>query len=178
MIKILRLFGEFLYVGVFSFGGGYATIPLIEGRIISLHHWISLKEFVDMITISQMTPGPLTVNVSTFVGFSYASFTGAFAATLGSALPGVFMTLFMIKQYEKHQDSKIWDTLLKSLRVSAAALIGIATVHIGRLVFASAISSSFIQIAFVLILFLTSTKRNLDPLMVLLISAIFGFLLL
>ena len=175
MINLTKLFFEFIYVGLLSFGGGYATIPLIENRIIAVHHWISLREFVDMITISQMTPGPLTVNVSTFVGYTFAGPPGSIVATLGSAIPGVLMTLFMIHQYEKHHNSKIWNTILKSLRISAAALIAIATVHIGRLVFNEAISSSLIEIIFTIGLVLIALKKNTDPLVILLISAIFGF---
>ena len=178
MINLIKLFFEFVYVGLLSFGGGYATIPLIENRIISVHHWISIREFVDMITISQMTPGPLTVNVSTFVGYTFAGPLGSIVATLGSAIPGVLMTLFMIHQYDKHHNSKLWHTILKSLRISAAALIAIATVHIGRLVFVESISNSLLQILFTLALFLIAIKKNIDPLIILLISAIFGFIFL
>lgn len=178
MLNIIKLFAEFVYVGILSFGGGYATIPLIENRIIAVHEWINLSEFVDMITISQMTPGPLTVNVSTFVGYTFAGEIGSIVATLGSAIPGVLMTLFMINQYEKHHDSKLWNVILKSLRISAAALIAIATVHIGRLVFVEAISNSMIQIIFTIILFGITVRKNVDPLLVLLISAIFGFVFL
>lgn len=178
MSNLIKLFFEFLYVGLLSFGGGYATIPLIENRIISLHQWIDLREFVDMITISQMTPGPLTVNVSTFVGFTYAGVIGSVVATLGSALPGVIMTVLMIHQYDKHRDSKLWNIILKSLRISAAALIAIATIHIARLVFVEAISNSIIQIVFTLTLFIIAFKKNVDPLIILLISAIFGLIFL
>lgn len=176
MLNLLKLLFEFLYVGLLSFGGGYATIPLIENRIISAHQWINLSEFVDMITISQMTPGPLTVNVSTFVGYNFAGVMGSITATLGSAIPGVLLTLFMIKQYDKHQNSKIWNTILKSLRISAAALIAIATVQIVRLVFVEAFSNSIVQIFFTAVLLLITVKKKLDPLVVLFISAIFGLI--
>ena len=178
MENLIKLLAEFLYVGLLSFGGGYATIPLIENRIIAVHHWISLNEFVDMITISQMTPGPLTVNVSTFVGYTFKGVLGSVVATLGSAIPGVLMTLFMINQYEKHQNSHLWKTILKSLRISATALIAIATIHIGRLVFVEAISKSMIQIIFTIVLFGFTLRKNIDPLLVLLISAIFGLIFL
>ena len=178
MIELFKLFYEFIYVGVLSFGGGYATIPLIETRIISTHHWIGLKEFVDMITISQMTPGPLTVNVSTFVGYTFKGIPGSIIATLGSAIPGVLLTLFLIKQNDKYTNSKLWQIVLKSLRISAAALIAIATVHIVRLVFVGTISNSFLQLAFTVVLFLITMKKKLDPLIVLTISAVFGFIFL
>lgn len=178
MIELFKLFYEFIYVGVLSFGGGYATIPLIETRIISTHHWIGFKEFVDMITISQMTPGPLTVNISTFVGYTFKGIPGSVIATLGSAIPGVLLTLFLIKQNDKYTNSKVWQIILKSLRISAAALIAIATVHIVRLVFVDTFSASMIQFIFTAILFMVTVKKKLDPLVVLSISAIFGLVFL
>ena len=64
----LQLFLSFLQVGMFSFGGGYAAMPLIQGQVVTGHHWLSMSEFTDLITISQMTPGPIAVNSATFVG--------------------------------------------------------------------------------------------------------------
>ena len=178
MIEIIKLFIEFLYVGLLSFGGGYATIPLIENRIILIHKWINLKEFVDMITISQMTPGPLTVNVSTFVGHSFKGIPGAIIATMGSIIPGVLMTLFMINQYDKHKDSKTWAILIKSLRISSVALIMIATIHISRLVFPHSSLNTNKEITFTIMLFIIAIRKKIDPLIVLLISAVFGFIFL
>ena len=68
----LQLFLSFLQVGMFSFGGGYAAMPLIQGQIVTGHHWLSMSEFTDLITISQMTPGPIAVNSATFVGIKIA----------------------------------------------------------------------------------------------------------
>ena len=64
----LELFLSFLQIGLFSFGGGYAAMPLIQGQVVNGHHWLSMTEFTDLITISQMTPGPIAVNSATFVG--------------------------------------------------------------------------------------------------------------
>lgn len=68
----LQLFLSFLQVGMFSFGGGYAAMPLIQGQVVTGHHWLSMSEFTDLITISQMTPGPIAVNSATFVGIKIA----------------------------------------------------------------------------------------------------------
>lgn len=178
LFKLLLLLAEFIYVGLLSFGGGYATIPLIEERIISYHHWIDMGQFVDMITISQMTPGPLTVNISTFVGYTFMNVKGALIATIGSALPGVILTLLMIRLYEKYHSSKLWQTIIKSLRISAAALIAIATVHIFTLVFNISLSSSLFELGFTVLLLLVTLKFDFDPLLVLLISGLFGLFFL
>ena len=84
---ISAAFFSFLQVGMFSFGGGYAAMPLIQGQVVTGHHWLSMSEFTDLITISQMTPGPIAVNSATFVGIKIAGIPGALAATFGCILP-------------------------------------------------------------------------------------------
>ena len=83
----LQLFFSFLQVGAFSFGGGYAAMPLIKQQVITAHHWLSVSEFTDLISISQMTPGPIAVNSATFVGIKIAGIPGAICATIGCVLP-------------------------------------------------------------------------------------------
>ena len=84
---LLQLFFSFLQIGLFSFGGGYAALPLIQAQVVELHHWLDRTEFTDLITISQMTPGPIAINSATFVGIRIAGPLGAIAATLGCILP-------------------------------------------------------------------------------------------
>ena len=85
--KILELSLSFLQIGSFSIGGGYAIISLIEELIVNRYHWITLKEYTDIITISQMTPGPLAINASSFVGLKIAGIFGAVAATFCCVFP-------------------------------------------------------------------------------------------
>ncbi len=80
----LQLFLSFLQIGAFSFGGGYAAMPLIQNQIVDLHHWMNIEEFADIITISQMTPGPIAVNSATFVGLRIGGLAGAIIATLSN----------------------------------------------------------------------------------------------
>ena len=87
----IQLFLSFLQIGAFSFGGGYAAMPLIQSQIVNLHHWLDFKEFTDLITISQMTPGPIAINSATFVGTKIAGIPGAIAATLGCILPSCIL---------------------------------------------------------------------------------------
>ena len=77
----LQLFFSFLQVGAFSFGGGYAAMPLIKQQVITAHHWLTISEFTDLISISQMTPGPIAINSATFVGIKIAGIPGALCAT-------------------------------------------------------------------------------------------------
>lgn len=83
----LKLILSFLMIGAFSFGGGYAAMPLIQNQVVNLHHWLSISEFTDLITISQMTPGPIAVNSATFVGLKVGGLFGAVVATFGCILP-------------------------------------------------------------------------------------------
>lgn len=93
----LKLFLSFLQVGMFSFGGGYAAMPLIQGQVVTGHHWLSMSEFTDLITISQMTPGPIAVNSATFVGIKIAGIPGALAATFGCILPSCIIVTVIAK---------------------------------------------------------------------------------
>nr|WP_228370448.1 chromate transporter [Gottschalkia acidurici] len=92
---IFTLFISFLQIGLFSIGGGYAIIPLIQEQVVNSYGWLTLKEFTDIITISQMTPGPLAVNTASFVGTRIAGISGAIVATLGCIISGFIISIFL-----------------------------------------------------------------------------------
>ena len=98
----LQLFLSFLQIGMFSFGGGYAAMPLIQGQVVTAHHWLSMEEFTDLITISQMTPGPIAINSATFVGTKIAGTGGALAATFGCILPSCIIVTCIARLYLKY----------------------------------------------------------------------------
>lgn len=173
----LKLFIEFLYVGLFSLGGGYATIPLIQNRIIDVHGWITTQQFIDMITISQMTPGPLTVNISTFVGLRIGGILGSFVATMGAALVGVSMTLVVTYFYQKATNRKYWELFLKGLRISSTALIMLATVSIFELLLVPEAGFSTLTIGIFVVLLLGALKFKLDTYHILIVSSLAGFIL-
>lgn len=178
MMELIRLFIEFLYVGFFSLGGGYATIPLIQERIIDVHGWITTSEFIDMITISQMTPGPLTVNISTFVGLNIAGVLGALVATTGAALVGVSLTMLIYSSYKKVDTKDKWNLFLKSLRISSTALIMLATVSIFQLLLMPNNSFHALTLGVFVVLLLVSIKFKFETTHILLVSGIVGALLL
>ena len=84
---LLKLFWSFFQIGMFSIGGGMAAMPLIQNQVVDLHQWLSLTEFTDLITIAEMTPGPIAINAATFVGIKVAGFSGAIIATIGCIFP-------------------------------------------------------------------------------------------
>ena len=103
MTALLQLFWSFFQVGLFSFGGGYAAMPLIQAQVVDLHGWLNMTEFADIITISQMTPGPIAINSATFVGMRIAGVAGALVATVGCVLPSCIVSLLLAKLYLKYR---------------------------------------------------------------------------
>lgn len=126
----LQLFLSFLQIGAFSFGGGYAAMPLIQNQVVQLHPWLSQSEFTDLITISQMTPGPIAVNSATFVGTRIAGVPGALAATIGCVLPSCILVTILAKIYLKYRNLSLLQGILKSLRPAVIAMIAAAGVSI------------------------------------------------
>lgn len=123
MELLLNLFGNFLQVGLFSFGGGYATIPLIQQYIVDTQQWLTLQELTDILTISQMTPGPIAVNTSTFVGTRVAGFPGAVVATIGCVISGVLLSTLLYFLFRKYRDIDGVTDVLSGLRASSVGLI-------------------------------------------------------
>lgn len=126
----VQLFLSFLQIGAFSFGGGYAAMPLIQNQVVELHHWLNLAEFTDLVTISQMTPGPIAINSATFVGTQIAGVPGAVAATVGCVLPSCILVTLLARIYLKYRNLSIIQGVLRSLRPAVVAMIGAAGVSI------------------------------------------------
>lgn len=124
MIKLLiTLFVTFWQIGSFSIGGGYAIMPLIEEEIVNKFAWLTIQEFTDIITISQMTPGPLSINASTFVGIRVAGTLGAIVATFACVITGVLLSIFLFNFFKKHNDVDEISNILKGLRSTSIGLI-------------------------------------------------------
>ncbi len=126
----LQLFLSFLQIGLFSFGGGYAAMPLIQGQVVTLHGWLTMSEFTDLITISQMTPGPIAVNSATFVGMKIAGIPGAVVATAGCILPSCIIVTILARLYLKYRNLDLLQGVLKSLRPAVVAMIASAGILI------------------------------------------------
>lgn len=130
-----KLFYAFFTIGLFSIGGGYAIIPMIRDQVVMQNHWLSVQEFRDIITISQMTPGPLAVNTSTFVGMRVAGVFGALAATIGCIFMGVLISCFLYHIFQRFASSRIFIEILKGLKAGSLGLIMSAAAIILSLAF-------------------------------------------
>ena len=112
----LQLFLSFLQIGALSFGGGYAAMPLIQEQIVTRHGWLSMGEFTDLVTIAEMTPGPIAINAATFVGTRVAGIPGAMAATVGCILPACILVTLIARLYLKYRDLAVLQGVLGSLQ--------------------------------------------------------------
>ncbi|MCI8505747.1 MAG: chromate transporter [Lachnospiraceae bacterium] len=126
----LQLFLSFLQIGLFSIGGGYAAMPLIQNQVVQKFGWLTMHEFTDLVTIAEMTPGPIAVNSATFVGIRIAGFPGAFIATLGCILPSCFIVSFLSFIYYRYKNGSALQNVLSSLRPAVVALIASAGLSI------------------------------------------------
>ena len=119
----VQLFLSFLQVGMFSVGGGYAAIPLIQSQVVEQHGWLTMQEFTDLVTIAEMTPGPIAVNAATFVGLRIAQVSGAIVATLGCITPALFFVSLLSYIYRRYKDISLLQSVLACLRPVIVALI-------------------------------------------------------
>lgn len=126
----LQLFLAFLEVGAFSFGGGYAAMPLIQAQVIDKYGWLSQSDFADLVTIAEMTPGPIAVNSATFVGNLAAGIPGALCATVGVILPSCIFVTVLAYLYTKYRKLSLLQGILQSLRPAVVAMIFTAGLRI------------------------------------------------
>ena len=126
----LELFWSFFQIGLFSFGGGYASLPLIQHQVVELHPWLTMTQFSDIITISQMTPGPVAINSATFVGIQIAGLPGAIIATLGCTLPSCIIISILAYVYYRYRSLSMIQGVLSGLRPAVVAMIAGAGVSL------------------------------------------------
>ena len=174
----LQLFCSFLQIGLFSFGGGYASLPLIEDQVTNFHHWMTVPEFTDLITISQMTPGPIAVNSATFVGIRIAGIPGAVAATAGCVLPSCIIIFILAGLYLRYRNGSLLNSALTALRPAVVAMIASAGLSVLLTAFFRneqelTLSSIQWEMVFIFILcFFLLRKTKVSPVAVMLLAGV------
>lgn len=123
---LLKLFFSFIQVGLFSVGGGYAAIPLIQEQIVNIHELMTLEEFSDLITVAEMTPGPISINSATFVGMRIAGVPGVLLCTIGCIIPSFCICLTLAHFYYKYRSVSGVQVVLGAMRPAVVALIASA----------------------------------------------------
>lgn len=132
-MKLLLLW-TFLKIGAFTFGGGYAMLPLIQAQVLG-HGWLSSEELINFIAVSESTPGPFAINISTYVGMVKEGPLGALAATAGVVLPSFVIILIVARCYDRFRESRIVSGCMSGLKPAVVGLIGSAVVSVGITVF-------------------------------------------
>ncbi len=182
MSLYVQLFFSFLQIGAFSFGGGYAAMPLIQSQVVDAHGWLTMTEFTDLVTISQMTPGPIAINAATFVGTRIAGLPGALAATVGCVLPSCVVVLLLTKIYLKFRSMSLLQGILQALRPGVIALIAAAGVSIlvsalwgGAAGFPLADTRWHLAVIFVICLVLLQ-KYKMSPILVMVLAGVMNLI--
>ncbi len=177
----LELFLTFLSIGAFTFGGGYAMLPLIQNAVIE-KNWLTESEIVNFIAVSESTPGPFAINIATYVGMETGGLLGAACATLGVVVPSFVIILIVARIYKQFQESKIVKGCMTGLRPTVIGLIAGAVLTIGQTVFfpdGFAIASiSLYNIIISLIICLIGIflifKKKVHPILLVIVSAVLG----
>lgn len=169
---LLKLFLTFFKIGMFSFGGGYAMLPLIKTEVVDTNKWMTTQNFGNIIGISQVTPGPLAINTATYVGYKTAGIIGSASATLGVTLPSVIIIYIIASLLNKHGNNKYVDGILKYIRLCAVGLIAAAALMLKDDVIANLQSMLIFVAAFIL-----NFKFKVDPIILAVLSGIAGFVI-
>lgn len=128
----MNLFTTFFKIGLFTIGGGYAMIPLIEKEVIDKHQWMSQQEFVDLLAVAQSTPGVFAVNMAIFIGYKLRGFYGSVVSTLGAVLPSFLIILCIALFFQQFKDYPTVENVFKGIRPAVVALIAVPTFNVAR----------------------------------------------
>lgn len=132
MRKLLDVFWTFFKIGLFTFGGGYVMIGIIEEKVVLHKKWITEEEMIELLSVSESTPGPFSINVSTFVGYKRAKILGSIAATLGTVLPSIIIITLVSIFLEAFKSNPLINNFLKGISAGVGVLVFLAFYRIGK----------------------------------------------
>ena len=173
----LQLLWVFIKIGVLGFGGGYAMLSLIQHEVVDNYAWMTTTEFADMVAISQMTPGPISINMATYVGYTAGGFFGSLLASFALCLPSIIMVYFIIRLFMNKNGNRLMSNLLKGLKPAIAGLIFAAGlsimnaqnfVQIGK-------GENNISIVICVLAFVASYFFKANPILLIVLSGVVGY---
>lgn len=126
------MFSTFFKIGLFTLGGGYAMIPLIETEVVEKRHWVTKEEFLDLIAIAQSCPGVFAINTSVFIGYKLRKLRGAISCALGTALPSFLIILLFATIFHQFEDNPVVAAMFRGIRPAVVALIAVPTFNMAR----------------------------------------------
>lgn len=191
---LLELFYSFLLIGLFTFGGGYSMIALIQSAVVEEHSWLTAQEFADILAISQITPGPVGINTATYAGYSAViaegyptamAVAGAVIASLAVLILPLTLILVVGRWLLKHKDQAPFDTLFRGLRLTVVGLIAAAALSLMPSAFAPTPTGtitifnsqfSFFNLIIFLAVFALSLWKKVSPILLILLSGLLGLI--
>lgn len=180
----LKLFWSFFQIGLFSIGGGYAAMPLIQNQVVDIHSWLTMSQFADIMTIAEMTPGPIAINSATFVGIQIAGIPGAIIATLGCVFPSCVIVMTLAYFYYRFRGLSLMEGILAGLRPAVVAMIGSAGICLLIMAFygqrtlpADLFSADWIAVGIFVICLFILRKWKINPIYIILGAGAIGIIL-
>lgn len=177
MSLYLEMMIVFAMIGLFCFGGGYGILPFIQGEVIG-RGWMSAQEFVNIIAVSESTPGPLGINVATYVGFKMGGILGAVFSTVGLMLPAFFLVMLVTRALQTEKGGKLWQRLTVGIRPVVVGLIFYAAYSIARTVLlqtgGAGLQIDWWGVALAVVGFLAIHKWKLHPVLLIGTAAVLG----
>lgn len=181
---LLELFWSFFQIGLFSIGGGYAAMPLIQHQVVDLHPWLTMQQFADIMTIAEMTPGPIAINSATFVGIQVAGIPGAIIATIGCVFPSCVIVLTLAYVYYRFRGLTVVQGVLAGLRPAVVAMIASAGISLlimafygNRTIPADVFNLDYIALAIFAIGFFVLRKWKFNPMYIMAGAGVAGVIL-
>ena len=167
----LQVFKTFFKIGMFTLGGGYAMIPIIEAEVVEKYKWVSKEEFLDLIAIAQSCPGVFAINISTFIGYKLRKTLGAIVCTVGTALPSFLIILLIAMFFHQFQDNPVVASIFRGIRPAVVALIAVPTFKLAQSARLT-LTNCWIPISGALLIW----AFGVSPIFIILAAAIGGYL--
>ncbi|MCT8978009.1 chromate transporter [Clostridium sp. CX1] len=171
MKKLLSMFSSFFKIGAFTFGGGYAMIPLIQAEVVENKKWIEKDEFLDILVIAQSFPGALAVNTSIFIGYKVGGAVGAILALLGTVLPSFFIILLVASFFMQFRTNYYVDLVFKGIGAAVPMLVLIAVVSLSK-----SVDKNYTNLLIVIITVVCITIIDIHPVLVIVVSGLYGYI--
>lgn len=171
MKNLFQMFWTFFKIGSFTFGGGYAMIPLIEKEVVDNHKWLTKEEFLDILVIAQSFPGALAINTCTFIGYKIGKFPGAILGLLGVSSPSFFIIVLIAMFFEKFRSLHIVERMFKGINAAVPLLVLVAVVSLSK-----SIKKNINNILIIIFTVILVALFDINPVIIIILSAIYGII--